>query len=55
MAAIQPYLVLGLLGSFMGSASLLFLTFTLWICSLKSGLEVHAPLVDGACKNVRSR
>lgn len=55
MAAIQPYLLVGLLGSFIGSTSILFLTFTFWIYSLKSSLDVHAPLVDGTRAKYPSR
>ena len=47
MYELQQYLVLGLVGSTLGSSVLLFTAFVLWIRSLKVDLCVYAPLVDG--------
>ena len=46
MQELQVYLLVGLLSSFLGSASILLVVFTLWICSLRTDLQVYAPLVD---------
>ncbi len=46
MEDLQQYLVLGVVSSFLGSASALFAVFTIWICSLRTELQVFAPLVD---------
>ena len=55
MESIQPYLVLGLLGTYVSSACLIFTIFTIWIFSLKSKLEVYAHLVDGMRKRLPPR
>ena len=46
MATIQPYLLIVLLGSFVGFAAIFLLTFTCWICLLETTLDIHAPLTD---------
>ena len=46
MQEIQPYLLVGLLSSFVGSTLALLVAFLLWIFSLRSELQIYAPLVD---------
>jgi hypothetical protein len=46
MEGLAPYLVAGLLITFVGSTLVLLAAFALWIYSLRSELRVYAPLVD---------
>ena len=46
MQELAPYLLAGLLISFVGSTVVLIAAFALWTYSLRSELHVYAPLVD---------
>lgn len=48
MSEVQQFLLVVVLTTVLGSVSVLLAAFSLWIYSLRSELNVYAPLVDFA-------
>ena len=46
MHELSLYLLISLLGSFVGGVLVLLVAFVLWVFTLRSELQVYAPLVD---------
>jgi hypothetical protein len=64
MNDLNLFFFLAVAGTTLGSISVLFVAFTVWIWSLRADLQVYAPLLDGprsdrggirAPSNVRER